>query len=330
MGDWDPASDDGRMLETDPGVYMTVFTNVPPGCYELKITQNGSWDNSWGNNGQNVCFTATKTCDITVTFTLTETESTIRISGVGLVASNGDHEYARQLIHATCEQGSYYANVCILCGNMDPESASQEISTPLGHSYETTVVSATCTDEGFTLHRCTRCGDTYEGGTVPAFGHRFTGYISDGNATCDKDGTKSSTCRLCGEKKTIADPGSALEHSFTNYLDDHNAFCWRDGTKTARCDRCHATDTVTIPGSALPHTFEDGECIFCGALEHSAILGDISGDGKVNIGDVARLYAHIRGSAMLDEETLLACADLSGDGKVNIGDVARLYAQVRA
>ena len=55
-----------------------------------------------------------------------------------------------------------------------------------------------------------------------------------------------------------------------------------------------------------------------------------TGDGKVNIGDVAKLYAHVRGKTVIEDEDLVSYADISGDGKINVGDVARLYAQVRS
>lgn len=59
------------------------------------------------------------------------------------------------------------------------------------------------------------------------------------------------------------------------------------------------------------------------------IQGDVTGDGKVNIGDAARIYAHIRGSSLLSDYPL-TCADYSGDGTVNVGDTARLYSFIRS
>lgn len=58
------------------------------------------------------------------------------------------------------------------------------------------------------------------------------------------------------------------------------------------------------------------------------LLGDVTGDGKINIGDTAKIYAHIRGSSLLSGY-MLACADYSGDGTINVGDTAKLYAFIR-
>lgn len=95
MGDWDPANEAGRMQEVSPGVYKKKFDNVKPGDYELKITQNGTWNKSWGDNGNNFCFTVRETCAILVTFTLNGEIGTIRIIGDGVVStptSGGDNE----------------------------------------------------------------------------------------------------------------------------------------------------------------------------------------------------------------------------------------------
>ena len=61
-----------------------------------------------------------------------------------------------------------------------------------------------------------------------------------------------------------------------------------------------------------------------------SVTGDLTGDGKLNIGDAARLYAHLRGSTLLTDAEVLLRADITGDGNLNMGDVAKLYAQIRA
>lgn len=58
-------------------------------------------------------------------------------------------------------------------------------------------------------------------------------------------------------------------------------------------------------------------------------VGDANADGKVNLGDTARLYAHIRGTAIIEDAYTLTCADVDQNGKINIGDTARIYAEVR-
>lgn len=66
------------------------------------------------------------------------------------------------------------------------------------------------------------------------------------------------------------------------------------------------------------------------AFEQLALVaGDITGDGKVNIADVAGLYAHVRGTKPQTGEDVTVRCDITGDGRVNIADVSKLYARIR-
>ncbi len=59
------------------------------------------------------------------------------------------------------------------------------------------------------------------------------------------------------------------------------------------------------------------------------LLGDITGDGRVNTTDVNRAFAHVRKTNYLTGYELV-CADVVGtDGKVNTTDVNRIFAHVR-
>ena len=57
------------------------------------------------------------------------------------------------------------------------------------------------------------------------------------------------------------------------------------------------------------------------------LLGDVNGNGRVEAGDVAKLFAYIKGGAALADDYALECANANG-GKLNIGDVSRIYAHV--
>ncbi len=56
-------------------------------------------------------------------------------------------------------------------------------------------------------------------------------------------------------------------------------------------------------------------------------VGDVSGDGKLNMKDWSRMYDHINEKSEL-EGYALECADINGDGKVNMKDWSRMYAHV--
>ena len=59
------------------------------------------------------------------------------------------------------------------------------------------------------------------------------------------------------------------------------------------------------------------------------LLGDVTGDGRINVGDTGRVFAHVKGSALITDDYLLDCADVTGDGRINIGDTSRIFAHVK-
>ena len=136
---------------------------------------------------------------------------------------------------------------CSRCGDVVSEKCTVTSRT-----------TATCTADGVTIYTAEYDGktDTKTVGT-PATGHSFTDYVSDNNATCTADGTKTAKCNNgCGATDTIADEGSKLTHKFTKYVSNNDATCQADGTKTAECDYgCGATDTIADEGSKLDHKF---------------------------------------------------------------------------
>ena len=132
----------------------------------------------------------------------------------------------------------------------------------------TVTTPATCTEKGVRTYTCTSSSHT-KTEDIPALNHSFAGqeYVSDNNATCEQDGTKTAKCVRygtggCMETDTVTDTDSKLGHLFEDYVSNNDATCEQDGTKTAKCVRygtgdCMETDTVTDTDSKLGHLFED-------------------------------------------------------------------------
>ena len=56
----------------------------------------------------------------------------------------------------------------------------------------------------------------------------------------------------------------------------------------------------------------------------ASVLGDISGDGEINLGDVSILYNYLKGKKELGIYQQ-AAGDIIENGIIKINDVARLY-----
>ncbi len=148
---------------------------------------------------------------------------------------------------------------------------SKTITNPTGDyvwDSGTVTTPATCTGKGVRTYTCTSSSHTRTE-DIPALNHSLAGqeYVSNNDATCEQDGTKTAKCVRygtggCTETDTVTDTGSKLGHLFEDYVSNNDETCEQDGTKTARCVRygtggCMATDTVTDTDSKLGHLFED-------------------------------------------------------------------------
>ena len=145
------------------------------------------------------------------------------------------------------------------------------------------------------------------------------------------------------------------ELSHVCYDNDEDDFCDRCGKDfrhecisedgNAFCDICYqyvehtCTDKNGDWYCDLCYRFIEHECIskdgdlfcdICGEtiVVQDVLVGDVTGDGQINLGDVAKLYKYVRAFGLLMQNELAAW-DTTGNGRINMADVARLYAQIK-
>ena len=112
--------------------------------------------------------------------------------------------------------------------------------------------------------------------------HAMGEYVSNNDATSEKDGTKTKKCTVCNYAETVIDEGTKehshtfednwtndathhwkkstcghdvvnenTEHSFTEYVSNKDATTESDGTKTRNCTICGYVETVIDEGSKI-------------------------------------------------------------------------------
>lgn len=120
-----------------------------------------------------------------------------------------------------------------------------------------TWVDATCTAP----KTCSTCNMT----VGEKLDHTYMNYVSNNDATCTEDGTKTGTC-VCGEKNTIADEGSALGHKEETVVGKAPT-CTETGlTDGKKCSVCGVTTVEQNEIPANGHKDDDGDyvCDTCG------------------------------------------------------------------
>lgn len=78
--DWNPEGSTLKLYDHNfNGVYSIDLKAVPKGSYEFKVTIGATWDESYGNNGENYVLNVPKTCDVNITFDSNEKTITTKV-----------------------------------------------------------------------------------------------------------------------------------------------------------------------------------------------------------------------------------------------------------
>ena len=82
---WSPAQN--PMVDNGDGTYSFTEYDVPAGSYGFKVT-DGTWNNSWGKNGNNFTFTLAKTADVTIHFNAASKAISVESDGISTFKLN--------------------------------------------------------------------------------------------------------------------------------------------------------------------------------------------------------------------------------------------------
>ena len=166
---------------------------------------------------------------------------------------------------SSCGKRAVYYTSCSVCG-LSSKGTSQETTFEYGeapqHEWSTFVnVPADCTKDEHQKRTCTRCKQEYIR-YVPdgqkALGHTFD-YISNNNATCLENGTKTGKCIRCPQISTVTDEGSKLSHYWDVEKVIKEPTCETEGQKAILCKVCETIkedSTERIP--RLGHDWDSG------------------------------------------------------------------------
>ena len=150
---------------------------------------------------------------------------------------------------ATCTENGEKQRDCSRCDHFETQAIAAA-----GHDYHDIVTEPTCTSLGYTTHTCDRCGDSYKDCYVDALGHNFTDYVSDGNASCTQDGTKTAVCDRCDAIDTVIDEGSAHGHDFTEWIVIQEPTVTAEGLEFRYCLICGIEETRSVACMENPFT----------------------------------------------------------------------------
>ena len=174
------------------------------------------------------------------------------------------------------------------------------------HSYEAVVTEPTATSQGYTTYTCTACGDSYVGDYVDALGLTVSGRI-----TSFGEASEAVTVELWSNGAAVATL-TAIDGSYSF----ENVAAGEYTLKFSKLNHVTHEYAVTVAAEAVVQ-----DATIC-------LIGDVTGDGEIDIADTGKIYAHVKGTAELTGYAF-ACGDVMADGEINIADTGTVYAHVK-
>lgn len=201
------------------------------------------------------------------------------------------------------------------------------------HSYTSEVTKpSTCSEEGVITYTCS-CGDVYEE-FIPALAHTWGEWLIAKEPTAKKDGLKVRMCTICADAVDRAvipltnnitillldsDGKIIREKLIDGDLKEYTFEGIEDGEYTVTVSKAnYVTREYDVVSS-------DGEVTVEFKLN---LLGDIDGNGKVNISDYNAILRHVKKTSALDGYAF-DCADIDGNGKIMVTDYNAVLRHVK-
>ena len=247
-----------------------------------------------------------------------------------VIQATGIHNHKAHVTAPTCTEKGYTTYTCA-CGDSYVADEVPTLSHDMG---DWVITDATCTIDGSKTRACSRC-DFTETEVITAPGQTHVPVVTA--PTCTEKGYTTYTC-ACGDSY-VANETAALGHNHAYSLTKAPTES-ASGSITGICSRCSDEVSVTLPklnkddytyevelepteeAEGIAHYLwkntDYGVYSFDVVLNKlAAALGDVSGDGEINVLDLMYLANYFAKGETINKEN----ADVNKDGSLDVRDL---------
>ena len=282
----------GMVMSVSGQVNATGQSPLPSGSYTVtaNMTNLSFSGSNVATNGQDYTATLANNGGCSMPDSIS-----VSIGGTNLAAGSDTYSYDAWSAKITIKGNAINGNVIISAVAKNHQWSDNNV----------VMVGPSCTSAGSTGNYCKVCGMVGTGsGSVAATGHKFVNYVSNDDATCFKEGTKTATCSNpgCTATSTIKDTGSKKSHTSTGK---------RINVKTASClEEGYTGDLLCVCGEIMKYgqkmPITEHDSIVIGAEKPSCIVDGYTGDTVCRYCDV-----------VLEEGTVIEALDKHSFGDWN-------------
>jgi len=168
------------------------------------------------------------------------------------------------------------------CAEIFDENSAYYTGYTLETAKWTVAKAPTCVEEGLEVVDCPYCDGYAAEKAIPALGgeHSFTNYVSNDDATCTEDGTKTAKCDNCDETDTVVDEGSAKGHTEDEWVVTVEPNYGVAGEETLYCAVCdEVLGTREVAAKEFPDVPLEGQW-YSEGVYYCAAKGYITGTDK--------------------------------------------------
>lgn len=170
--------------------------------------------------------------------------------------------------------------------------------------------------------------DNYD--PIPASGSN-TVSIAKSEATTSAKPTAIADLKFSGEEQVLVTPDSTKDGDLVYAVSDSKEQVPDDKEYSEDIPKGKEIGTYFIwfkVKGDKNHFDTEAECIEAVIGENRSSLGDVNNDGIINVTDITKIAAHVKGKKLLKNDEIIR-ADINKDGKITVTDITKVAAHVK-